>query len=343
MYAFDFVKPTTVEEAVTALAAEEAQALGGGQTLIPTLKQRLASPGTLVSLTGIAALKGVAMTGGRARASAAAPPTRAVAREAAAHYPALAALARPHRRPGGAATAAPSAAASPTTTLPPTIPAAALASGATIVTNAREIAADDYFQGMFTTALEPGEIITEVRFPVPERANYQKFLQPASRFALVGVFVAKFADGVRVAVTGASEDGVFRWTEAEAALSADFRPEAVTDLKASADGHDRRPARHAGVPRAPDRRADETRGGGRLTPPLAPAPCGRLRGATLALTTNPSVKKWQATFQPPSSRFPATSESPVNLWRNRGSHLEPEPFSRIRTTRPAAPPGGRPA
>ena len=89
---------------------------------------------------------------------------------------------------------------------------------------------------MFTTALETGEIITEVRFPVPERANYQKFRQPASRFALVGVFVAKFPDGVRVAVTGASESGVFRWTEAEAALSADFRADAIKGLKASADG-----------------------------------------------------------------------------------------------------------
>ncbi len=95
-------------------------------------------------------------------------------------------------------------------------------SGATIITSNRRIAADDYFQGMFTTALEDGEIITEVRFPVPQKAAYMKFLQPASRFALTGVFVAKFADGVRVAVTGASEGGVFRWSEAEAALSADF-------------------------------------------------------------------------------------------------------------------------
>jgi carbon-monoxide dehydrogenase medium subunit len=89
---------------------------------------------------------------------------------------------------------------------------------------------------MFTTALEPGEIITEVRFPVPSAANYQKFVQPASRFALTGVFVARFPDGVRVAVTGASEDGVYRWTEAEAALSSDFRPDAVAGLSVAADG-----------------------------------------------------------------------------------------------------------
>ncbi|TMV47688.1 carbon monoxide dehydrogenase, partial [Thioclava sp. BHET1] len=115
-------------------------------------------------------------------------------------------------------------------------PAAALASGAVIVTNAREIAAEDYFQGMFTTALEEGEIITEVRFPVPEKANYQKFVQPASRFALVGVFVAKYPEGVRVAVTGASEEGVFRWSAAEEALSKSFSAAALEGLSASAEG-----------------------------------------------------------------------------------------------------------
>ena len=136
-------------------------------------------------------------------------------------------------------------------------PAAALGSGATIVTNAREIAADDFFQGMFTTALEPGEIITEVRFPVPERAHYEKFLQPASRFALVAVFVAKYPDGVRVAVTGASESGRLPLDRGRGgARRPTSAPAAVKALKASADGHDRRPARHAGVPRPPDRRAD---------------------------------------------------------------------------------------
>jgi carbon-monoxide dehydrogenase medium subunit len=114
-------------------------------------------------------------------------------------------------------------------------PAAVLASGATIVTNNRQIAADEFFEGMFTTALEEGEIITEVRFPIPEKGNYQKFEQPASRFALVGVFVAKYAGGVRVAVTGASEEGVFRWSEAEAALGKDFSPAAVEGLTLSGD------------------------------------------------------------------------------------------------------------
>jgi carbon-monoxide dehydrogenase medium subunit len=115
-------------------------------------------------------------------------------------------------------------------------PAALLGSGATVITSNRSIAADDYFQGMFTTALEDGEIITEVRFPVPEKASYQKFEQPASRFALVGVFVAKYAGSVRVAVTGASEEGVFRWAEAEAALSGNFAPEALEGLTLSGDG-----------------------------------------------------------------------------------------------------------
>jgi carbon-monoxide dehydrogenase medium subunit len=236
MYAFDFVRHATLEEAVAALGGEEAQTIAGGQTLIPTLKQRLARPATLVSLTGIDTLKRILPSdrAGRARIGGGATHA-AVAREMAGAYPALAALAGRIGDPavrnrgtigGSLANNDPSA----------DYPAAALGSGATIITNTREIAADDFFQGMFTTALEPGEIITEVMFPVPRRANYQKFLQPASRFALVGVFVAEYPDGVRVAVTGASESGVFRWTEAETALSSNFSAAAVKGLKASADG-----------------------------------------------------------------------------------------------------------
>ena len=103
------------------------------------------------------------------------------------------------------------------------------------MTNAREVAADDFFLGMFTTALEEGEIVTAVKLPIPEASNYQKFEQPASRFPLVGVFVAKHADGVRVAITGASNNGVFRWTEAETALSSNFSADAIEGMKASAD------------------------------------------------------------------------------------------------------------
>ena len=232
MYDFEFVKPATVAEAVAALGGDEAQALGGGQTLIPTLKQRLAMPSTLVSLAGIAEMKGVSAEGGVVTIGGAT--THATVAAEAGAYPALAALAGNIGDPavrnrgtigGSLANNDPAAC----------YPAAALASGATIVTNSREIAADEYFQGLFTTALEEGEIITSVRFPVPQAASYQKFEQPASRFAMVGVFVAKFADGVRVAVTGASEEGVFRWSEAEEALDKDFRGDALMDLTVLAD------------------------------------------------------------------------------------------------------------
>jgi len=235
MYAFDFEKPSSIAEAVAALKDEDAQALSGGQTLLPTLKQRLASPSKLVSLGGIAEMQGICHNDAGQICIGAATPHARVAAEVAANYPALAALAGGIGDPavrnrgtigGSLANNDPAAC----------YPSAVLASGATIVTNTREIAADDFFEGMFTTALNDGEIITEVKFPVPAAASYQKFLQPASRFALTGVFVARFAGAVRVAVTGASEDGVFRWSEAEDALSANFSPEAVDGLSVSADG-----------------------------------------------------------------------------------------------------------
>ncbi len=225
MYSFDIQRPTTIADAVAALSTDEALPLGGGQTLIPTLKQRLSAPSVLVSLGTIAEIKGVC-TGDDGAVCIGGGTTHATVAREASSYPALADLAGHIGDPavrnrgtigGSLANNDPSAC----------YPSAALASGATIVTNTRSIAADDYFQGMFATALNEGEIITEVRFPVPEKAAYMKFEQPASRFALVGVFVAKYADGVRVAVTGASENGVFRWTEAEAALSSNFSADAV--------------------------------------------------------------------------------------------------------------------
>lgn len=234
MYNFDFVKPSTIADAVAALAQDGAQALSGGQTLTPTMKQRLASPSVLVSLTGIAEMKGVCL-GADGLSIGGATPHAVVAKEARAYYPALADLAGGIGDPmvrnrgtigGSVANNDPAAC----------YPSAVLGSGATIVTNRRKIAADDFFQGMFSTALDEGEIITGVTFPVPEKAAYVKFNQPASRFALTGVFVAKFADGVRVAVTGASNDGVFRWTDAEAALSASFAPSAVDGLTVDPDG-----------------------------------------------------------------------------------------------------------
>ena len=232
MYAFEFARPTTIADAASALADDEAQALGGGQTLIPTLKSRLAAPGTLVSLAGIDEMKGVSSSGGVLSIKGGTP-HGVVAEEAASAYPALAHLASMIGDPavrsrgtigGSLANNDPAAC----------YPSAVLASNATVVTNTREIAADDFFEGMFTTALDQGEIITEVRFPIPEKAAYIKFVQPASRFALTGVFVAKHADGVRVAVTGAAQDGVFRWEAAENALSSNFSPDAVAGL--SVDG-----------------------------------------------------------------------------------------------------------
>jgi carbon-monoxide dehydrogenase medium subunit len=234
MHNFDFVKPASVADAVKALSAEGAQALSGGQTLMPTMKQRLAAPSVLVSLTGIAALQGVKVDG-RTLTLGAATTHATVAKEAAAAYPALAALAAGIGDPavrnrgtigGSLANNDPSAC----------YPSAVLGSGATVVTSRRDIAADDYFQGMFSTALEEGEIITAVRFPIPERAAYAKFDQPASRFALAGAFVAKYAGGVRVAITGASEGGVFRWAEAEAALSSTYSADAVKALSLAPSG-----------------------------------------------------------------------------------------------------------
>lgn len=234
MYNFDVVRPERIADAAKELGdASESQPLGGGQTLIPTLKARLASPDKLVSLTGIAEMQGVEHRGGSVVIGGATTHAR-VAAEAGAQYPALAALASNIGDPavrnrgtigGSLANNDPAAC----------YPAAALGSGASITTNTREIAADDYFQGMFETALGEGEIITSVSFPVPEKANYQKFVQPASRFALVGVFVAKFATGVRVAVTGASEEGVFRWKEAEAALASNFSAAALDGLSLSGE------------------------------------------------------------------------------------------------------------
>ena len=234
MYEFELVKPASVADAVAALRSEEAQALGGGQTLLPTMKARLAQMETLVSLSGLAEMIGVRSEGGQVVIGGATTHAT-VAKEVAQSYPALASLAARIGDPavrsrgtigGSIANNDPSAC----------YPAGALGSGATMVTEGsgggRQIAADDFFQGMFTTALEEGEIVTELRFPVPEKAAYEKFIQPASRFPLVAVFVAKYSDGVRVAVTGASGDGVFRWSEAESALSGEFSTDAVSGLAA---------------------------------------------------------------------------------------------------------------
>ncbi|HUF87607.1 MAG TPA: xanthine dehydrogenase family protein subunit M [Thermohalobaculum sp.] len=233
MYEFEYVRPKSVDEAVKALGAEDAQALAGGQTLIPTLKQRLAQPSVLVDLTGCLSREVKATgDGGCEIGGAATHMTVATSRDAPEWLRAVAwhigdAQVRNCGTIGGSLANNDPAAC---------YPASVLASGATVKTNKRAIAADDYFRGLFETALEEGEIITSVVFPKVEAANYQKFEQPASHFPLVGVCVARTGDGVRVAVTGASEGGVYRWTEAEQALSAGFSPDAVQDLRVSPDG-----------------------------------------------------------------------------------------------------------
>ena len=233
MYDFDIARPTTIDEAVKALSADEAQPLSGGQTLIPTLKQRLAMPSVLVSLTGIDAMKGIS-TEGAAMKIGGAVTHGEVARAAQGTFAGLHTLASKIGDPavrargtigGSVANNDPAAC----------YPSACMACAATIHTNSREIAADDFFQGMFTTALDEGEIVTAVTLQVPEASSYQKFEQPASRFPLVGVFVAKHASGVRVGVTGASNNGVFRWTAAEEALSANFSADALDSLSVSSD------------------------------------------------------------------------------------------------------------
>ena len=235
MYNFDYVKPGSVAEAVAALQSEDAMALSGGQTLIPTMKARLAQASNLVDLSGIGDLSGISVSADTVSIKGATTHnTVATSGELRGVFPALADLASHIGDPavrnrgtigGSVANNDPAAC----------YPAACMGTGATISTNTRSIAADDFFQGMFDTALEEGEIVTGVSFPIPSRANYQKFVQPASRFAMVGVFVAQYAGGVRVGVTGASEGGVFRWTEAEAALSANFSADAVPAAP-SADG-----------------------------------------------------------------------------------------------------------
>ncbi|MGR3372785.1 FAD binding domain-containing protein [Pseudooceanicola nanhaiensis] len=234
MYNFEFVKPGSVDEAVAALAEEDALPLGGGQTLLPTMKLRLAAPAKLVSLNGIPGLAYVKAGDGTVEIGGTTTHAQIVA-ETAGAFPALSAQAAEIGDPavrnrgtigGSVANNDPAAC----------YPSAVLATGATVVTDRREIAAEDYFQGLFTTALDEGEIITAVRFPVPDAAHYAKFAQPASRFPLVGVFVARFGSEARVAVTGAGEDGVFRWSAAEEALSRDFSEAALSELTLSPEG-----------------------------------------------------------------------------------------------------------
>ncbi|MDR3376201.1 MAG: xanthine dehydrogenase family protein subunit M [Ancalomicrobiaceae bacterium] len=238
MYALNYHRAGSVAEAASALSgAADGKFVAGGQTLIPTMKQRLASPSDLVDLTKIPGLAGIEVSGDTVTIGAT---TRHydVASSAAVKQaiPALADLAAGIGDPavryqgtigGSLANNDPAA----------DYPAAVLGLGATVVTNKRRLAAADYFHGLFTTALEDDEIITAVSFPVPAKAAYVKFPNPASRFAMTGVFVAKLKDGsVRVAVTGAGDGGVFRAAAIEAALTADWSPEAAGSVAVSPNG-----------------------------------------------------------------------------------------------------------
>ncbi len=236
MYDFQYHRPASVDDAIKTLnGTSDGKILSGGMTLLPTMKQRLASPSDLVDLAAIAALRGIKADAKTVRIGAmtvhydvhaSADVKKAI--------PALSVLAGGIGDPmvrhrgtigGSIANSDPSA----------DYPAAVIGLGATITTNKRDIAADSFFKGLFETALEPGEVITAVTFPIPKRAGYAKFRQPASRYAMVGVFVAETASGVRVGVTGAGPCA-YRVKAMEDALAKNFSADAIKDIKVPSDG-----------------------------------------------------------------------------------------------------------
>ncbi len=236
MHAFEYHRPASMKDALSLGAQKtEGRFLAGGQSLVQAMKLRLSSPSDLIDLAAIGDLKTLSadansVTVGAMVRHADVAGSSAVQKT----IPALAALAgmigdRQVRHMGtmGGSLANNDPAAD--------YPAAVLGLGATITTNKRKIEADKFFKGLYETALEPGELITQVTFPAPERAAYMKFKNPASRFALVGVFVADFGGNVRVGVTGAGPS-VFRQTEMEKALTQKFAPEAVANIKVKPDG-----------------------------------------------------------------------------------------------------------
>jgi carbon-monoxide dehydrogenase medium subunit len=234
MYDFAYHKPGSVADAVKLLADPDAKAISGGHTLLPALKHRLNKPSALVDLSGIAELKGIKRVGNAIVIGAL---TRHVevanSAEVKAAIPALAYMAshigdvqvRNRGTIGGSVSNNDPAA---------DYPAAVLGLGATIHTSSRKIAADDFFLGMFTTALEPGEILTAVEFPIVDKAGYAKMKNPASRYVMAGVFVSKAGGAVRVAVNGAGPC-VFRQADMEAALAANWSADAVAGVKQAPD------------------------------------------------------------------------------------------------------------
>ncbi|MBB3770246.1 carbon-monoxide dehydrogenase medium subunit [Angulomicrobium tetraedrale] len=236
MFPFTYHRPVELASAHALLVAnEDAKLLAGGQTLIATLKQRLASPSDLVDLARVPGLTGMAREGEALTIGAMTRHAQVSASPLVVEaLPALAELAGRIGDPavrnrgtlgGSIANNDPSA----------DYPAACLGLGAAIVTDRRVMAAGDFFLGLFETALEPDEIIVSVRFPIGGWAAYAKFANPASRYAMAGAFVWKGEGGVRVAITGAGQNGVFRWGAAEEALAADFRPAALEGLALDGD------------------------------------------------------------------------------------------------------------
>ncbi|MCX7311099.1 MAG: xanthine dehydrogenase family protein subunit M [Hyphomicrobiales bacterium] len=237
MYEFKYQRPGTVRQAANILAKDEdAKILAGGHSLLPTMKLRLAKPSQIIDLGRVEGLNTIELKGRSVVIGAMARhvdvANSPVVKEA---FPALADLAGVIGDPavrhrgtigGSLANNDPNA----------DYPAAVLGLGATIITNKRRIAADDYFKGMFDTALEPGEIIIKVQFPIAKKAAYEKFKHPASGFALVGVFVSKRGSDIRVAVTGAGSNGVFRVTSFEEALKKRFSPKSIEGMTIPADG-----------------------------------------------------------------------------------------------------------
>ncbi len=235
MQAFAYQTPATLADAVRAAAQGDATFIAGGQTLLQSMKLGLIAPETVVDLGGIAEIRGICLDGNAIVIGAGTPHAAVAASpEVRRAIPALAELADHigdrqvrHRGTLGGSLANNDPAAC--------YPAAVLALGATIVTDRRRIAADDFFVAVYTTALQEGEVITSVRFPVPQAAGWQKFKQPASRFSLVGVFVARGPAGVRVAVTGAGSNGVFRAGGLEALLEKNWSAAALQGATVPAD------------------------------------------------------------------------------------------------------------
>jgi carbon-monoxide dehydrogenase medium subunit len=235
MYDFAYHKPASIADAVAILAADpEAKPIAGGHTLLPALKHRLNKPTALVDLSGIAELKGIREEGGAIVIGAMTRHGEVAASDLIkAKIPALAAMAgtigdtqvRNRGTMGGSLSNNDPAA---------DYPAAALALGATFITDKRRLPAEEFFQGMFTTALEPGELLVAISYPVPEKCGYAKMRNPASRYPMAGVFVARSGGTVRVAVNGAGP-GVFRNEEMETALAANWSPEALAGIKQPAE------------------------------------------------------------------------------------------------------------